>query len=520
VIAVVVRARARARRLVDKVREEPRLVVVPALVVLYLVLLVWRLDPVVAASLVLLLLGCVAVPHVGEEPSYAYGLPGVPDGPPRASTVPKSAHTAVSAVVTAVAVVLAVLDAPWWAFVALVVVAAPAWAYAADSAIRFARQTRRLRRALVAYAPSTAMGYAGRSGGPWQLRMWEPYILRSGERTVVYNVHAKYAPMILEEARLSSPFIQFGSRGTDDFDALVVPSIKAMFYVQNAWRNAAFMEHKEITHVWLNHGDSDKPANFNPRHATYDVLVVCGQAGIDRYERHGIHVDPHKFEILGRPQASGVEPARGPISEREPKVVLYAPTWQGLNAAVNFSSLEKGPRIVEALLERGATVIFRPHPLSHRWRIRRAVIAKIHAILAADRAATGREHVWGDQAEKTWGVVECANHADALISDVSSVVSDFLQSEKPYCMTSMHGPVDEFRAEFSVAETGYVLLGDLSNLDAVLEDLLEKDPLAQARSERKRYVLGDFVGNESADAFAEYVRTLVGRVPGRAGDDG
>nr|WP_254451094.1 CDP-glycerol glycerophosphotransferase family protein [Aeromicrobium stalagmiti] len=269
------------------------------------------------------------------------------------------------------------------------------------------------------------------------------------------------------------------------------------------------MEHTRLTHVWLNHGDSDKPANFNPRHALYDVLVVCGQAGIDRYAKHGIHVDPEKFVILGRPQASGVKPAYGRIADKDPKVVLYAPTWQGLEDAVNFSSLERGPEIVRALIERDVTVVFRPHPLSYRWRIRRAVVQEIREILQQDKATSDRKHLWGRTVDKKWTVANCANRSHALISDVSSVVSDFLQSQKPYAMTSMRASVDDFRAEFSVAETGYVLLGDLSNLDEVLDDLLVADPLAAARAERKRYVLGDFVGEESADAFADFVKGLV-----------
>ena len=117
--------------------------------------------------------------------------------------------------------------------------------------------------------------------------------------------------------------------------------------------------------------------------------------------------------------------------------------------------------------------------------------------------------MWGRTAELTWSVADCANKSDALISDVSSVVSDWLQSEKPYAMTSMRAPVEEFRREFPIAQTAYVLEGDVSNLDAVLDDLLEDDPLAQARSERKRYVLGDFRGTESADAFAAFVTRVV-----------
>ncbi|MEO6605577.1 MAG: CDP-glycerol glycerophosphotransferase family protein, partial [Aeromicrobium sp.] len=189
-------------------------------------------------------------------------------------------------------------------------------------------------------------------------------------------------------------------------------------------------------------------------------------------------------------------------------VVLYAPTWQGVDPSVNFSSLDQGAEIVRQLTARGATVIFRPHPLSKRWKKRRIQIKEIIDILKADRAESGRQHVYGPRANDEWSVADCTNRCDALISDVSSVVSDFLQSEKPYAMMSMRASVEDFRKEFAIAETGYVVLGDLSNLGQTLDDMLGPDPLAAQRKERKRYVLGEFVGEESAEAFAELVRRL------------
>ena len=499
----------RTQALRKKVSERPRLIVLPFVGLVLVVLLAFLPDPPTFVSLLVLVAGTFLIPRIADTPSYSYGLPGVPDGPPKPSRIPVEAHTWVSLAAAAIAVVLTILDAPWPAFAALAALAAAAWLACAATMLRYLRHGRRVRHALEAYAPTIAMGFAGRSGGPWQLRMWEPYLLRSGERCVVITLNEKYLPLILEGADLKSPLVQLGSRGVRDLDSLYVPSLRAVFYVQNARANSGFMAHTHLTHVWLNHGDSDKPANFNPRHALYDLLVVCGQAGIDRYERHGIHVEPEKFRVLGRPQASGVVPARGPIAELKPKTVLYAPTWHGVDETVNFSSLERGPEIVRALIERDVEVMFRPHPLSYRWRRRRAAIKEIRGIMRADREATGRHHRFGNTVDKIWSVVDCANKSDALISDVSSVVSVFLQSEKPYAMTSMRSGVEEFREEFSVAQTGYVLLGDLSNLDEVLDDLLERDPLAAARAERKRYVLGDFVGDESAEAFAAFVRDLV-----------
>jgi hypothetical protein len=358
------------------------------------------------------------------------------------------------------------------------------------------------------YAPTIGMAYAGRAGAPWQLGMWEPYLLESGEPCIILHLREGYLDFLLSNSDLKSPLIQLGSRGFRDLDDVLPPSLTSLYYVQNAKSNAGYMKRRHLTHVWLNHGDSDKPANFNPRHANYDVLVVCGQAGIDRYAKHGIEIPREKFAVLGRPQASGIQAARGPIGAVEQPTVLYAPTWQGVDETVNFSSLEQGPLIVQALIDRGVRVFFRPHPLSYRFRRRRAVVHQIRDVLKEHRERTGTRHAYGTYPEKKLSVVDCANVADALISDVSSVVSDFLQSEKPYAMTSMKTGIEQFRAENSVAETAYVLLGDLSNLDEVLDDLLEGDPLAEARSAKKRYVLGDFTGRESADAFAAFVRRL------------
>ena len=439
---------------------------------------------------------------------YSFDLPGMPDGPPSIKVWLAPGRNSIALFVALGMFVLGSLVLlPGWILLVVTIAALAVWLLSILPIFQRRRHVNRLVSALEQHAPQIAMGFAGRGGGPWQLMMWEPYLLRSGLPCVIFSRNETHVSMIREGSDLKSPFIQLSPEPVNDLKRLLVPSLRTIYYVQNARNNREFMSHKRLTHVWLNHGDSDKPANFNARHALYDRLVVCGQAGIDRYERHGIHVDPDKFAILGRPQAAEVLPATGPIGTKDKQVVLYAPTWQGVEDSVNFSSLDKGAEIVSRLIARDVTVIFRPHPLSLRWKARRKVCEKIHKILEAD---TAHEHVWGDRANVDWSVVDCANAADALISDVSSVVSDFLQSEKPYAMMSMRASVEDFREEFSVAQTGYVALGDLSNLDEVLDDLLGADPLAEARSARKQYVLGPFTGDESAEAFADFVRTLAG----------
>jgi hypothetical protein len=90
-------------------------------------------------------------------------------------------------------------------------------------------------------------------------------------------------------------------------------------------------------------------------------------------------------------------------------------------------------------------------------------------------------------------VYACFNAADLLISDVSSVVSDYLASEKPYAVTNTSGLGEQdFRDTFPTVRAGAVLAPDASGIPALLESVRhpEKDTYAEARTELKLHLLG------------------------------
>jgi hypothetical protein len=90
-------------------------------------------------------------------------------------------------------------------------------------------------------------------------------------------------------------------------------------------------------------------------------------------------------------------------------------------------------------------------------------------------------------------VYACFNVADVLVSDVSSVISDYLESEKPYAVTNTSGlPEQDFRDTFPTVRAGAVLTPDASGIPALLESVRhpEKDPYAEARTELKLHLLG------------------------------
>ncbi|MFI1719589.1 hypothetical protein [Streptomyces sp. NPDC020489] len=87
----------------------------------------------------------------------------------------------------------------------------------------------------------------------------------------------------------------------------------------------------------------------------------------------------------------------------------------------------------------------------------------------------------------------CFNRADLLISDVSSVVSDFLASGKPYAVANTSGLAEEaFRETFPTVRAATVLTPDGQGVPALLEAVRrpEKDGLAEERAALKRHLLG------------------------------
>ena len=271
---------------------------------------------------------------------------------------------------------------------------------------------------------------------------------------------------------------------------LVVDSLKAAFYVQNHQANVDMLRFDRLTHIWLNHGDSDKAANYSARHSAFDKVFVSGQQGVDRYAAHGVRIRPEQFAIVGRPQIERIETRDTPLPPGAPRVRCCTRRPGTAASPTRYSSLALGAQIVDALLARGAT-IFRPHPHTYRDPQQTGLAQDIQRRLSANRKTTGRQHVFGRAAETDWDIPACFNHCDALITDVSSVASDFLATGKPLAMVAIQQKGAAFRQAIPMSRVAYVIERDMSTLPEALDELLERDSLAAARREYRRYCLGD-----------------------------
>ena len=122
-----------------------------------------------------------------------------------------------------------------------------------------------------------------------------------------------------------------------------------------------------------------------------------------------------------------------------------------------------------------------------------------------ERAKTLRAE-WNDAYWRTFGrwehrvvtgaqprLYDCFNQSDGMVSDISSVVSDFIASGKPYAVTdSAQLGAEEFRRQNTAVRAAVILSNSAAELDELLTAVADPaaDRLAPARRELKTYLLG------------------------------
>ncbi|WP_093909372.1 hypothetical protein [Streptomyces sp. cf386] len=107
------------------------------------------------------------------------------------------------------------------------------------------------------------------------------------------------------------------------------------------------------------------------------------------------------------------------------------------------------------------------------------------------RSFPGHEHRVITGAEPR--LYDCFNVSDAMVSDISSVVSDFIASGKPYAVTdSAELGVEEFKRQNTAVRAATILSNSAAELGELLDAVRDPsaDPLAEDRRDLKRYLLG------------------------------
>lgn len=356
---------------------------------------------------------------------------------------------------------------------------------------RYASGCAEVRAAVDAFEPRIAVPYAGKAGH--HIGMWSPWIDRTGIPWVI----VARTPALFHHLAAMYP-------GVPIVQGAIPATVTGAFYPHGATTNVEFIEGSDATHAFLGHGDSDKPLSASERVLRYDLVTVAGQAAIDRFAAAGIDVPADRIRVIGRPQTEGIITG----TKRVPKnpTVLYAPTWRHADDSLNVSSLAVADRIVEALLAKGCTVVFRRHFAGQNHVEAESMIKRVNALLAAD--TSGRPHRYGNDAMEE-NLIDAFNSVDLMVSDISGIVVDFMASTKPLIMyAAQFTDPDAFRVAHPTAQAAYVIDRDLAQLDQAIGAALGKDPLAGARAERADHYLGGPDRAEPARRFIELVEEL------------
>lgn len=458
---------------------------------------------------------------------------------------------------------------PQWLFggaAAVVLLALDGWlalaARAVGGALRGAGFLRRVQGYLDTHRPEVLMYFGGKRESAYQLTTWLATLERLPQRTVLLlrdpKVFAALPPTSLPV--LCVP-------GSVDLMSLDLGCAHVALFAANVGNSLHVLRLPHLMTAFIGHGDSDKSASVSPFAKAYDEIWVAGPAARERYRRAEVGVRDDAIVEVGRPQLDDIQD----LGERASEIptLLYAPTWEGWNAEQHYTSLDSlGPEVVESALRypHGVRVIYKPHPFTGRRdpRISRAH-AKIVAMLEEANTAAGlpaasgalpgstrREVVdedlggsfshcgssalqseadtvkaehefWSARPGRAHVVVgadgpslfSCFGQADGLVSDISSVITDFTATGRPYAVTN---PTAVERAQFvemfpavaagTVLDPGEGVHGFLAVLSGSAPDLL-----VQQRAQLRADLLGS--GDVSATSrFAAAVENLVAR--GRA----
>lgn len=261
-------------------------------------------------------------------------------------------------------------------------------------------------------------------------------------------VHAAHgAVVICQDSRVAArlraatavPVLTIARYGT--LDGLLSRSdVKLALYVSHVPRNFEALRFSSLLHAYIGHGDSDKGVSASNQLKAYDYVFAPGQAAVDRIARRLMRFDAAaNCRIVGQPLTLSVPPAErhAPVGDR--RTVLYAPTWEGAQPSVAYSSvLSHGEALVAALLaDRRFRVLYRPHPLiGVTSRLYAGADQRVRALVGTADADAGHRVVEpaAESLETSFA------RSDALVTDVSAVATAWLPSLRPLVVTESATP--------------------------------------------------------------------------------
>lgn len=290
---------------------------------------------------------------------------------------------------------------------------------------------------------------------------------------------AKLIERLLKKAGLHYRFVK-----AEDIDALTQGVV---FYPFNAQSNCRVVANRQLKHIFITHGESNKIASVKPIIRIYDYVVTAGKAGIDRFLTHKIFsqydVDQGRLITMGDTFVGNT--GLNQTGKGTP-VIFYAPTWEGGIEQENYSSLAHVEQVTATLIQLSEQyqvkqIVIRPHPnTGHRKPEYNHFLLQIIETLQAKslKITLFKPHLSFSFAQ-TWklrrkGVAFKPNlsefNAVVGLCDISAVETQLLNENIPYYIFSSECQKNKLTLQRGEYEKIIIVLESLLSLNKVEQE--------------------------------------------------
>lgn len=376
--------------------------------------------------------------------------------------------------------------------------AKPAAIYLKDILLR-----RRLRKSaqndFASTSPKVALYLSGPREVYYQVNQWLPVLERLSVPVAIILRNRD----IFEGMKKTTVPVFFVREGRD-VESFYNGGVELVLYPNNREKNVNSLRHHQLTHIFINHGESDKSVNQSKMLMAYDYLFVGGPLAEQRLRSAGLPIRDGQIVHVGRPQAE-LFLVNVPQTERIEKI-LYAPTWEGGVAATSYSSV--GPVGLKLLRDLAASgkyeVAIKPHPLTGRTSAETAAALQEMSDLSQK---FGMKFLHASESLHEW-----MNWSDLMICDVSAVLNEYLITSKPIVLCNILGASlqpEELAQEFPSSTAAYIL-GPSDPILSLMDRIEARDDLRSARSDVRRHSMG---AGDSFDRFEDNIRLHLSQSP-------
>ena len=258
---------------------------------------------------------------------------------------------------------------------------------------------------------------------PHHYKVWEAYLAQTKLKAciVCYSYKNYYHHQNSNHLKTSVPIFS-EETGFNINDLGYINSLKALLYPANISRNWMYFytlpkdEHtnKNIKHIHIGHGDSDKSSSCTRVQKIYDHSLVADDIAQSRYIKNNISLPNQHFLKMGAP----IFPNLSVIENPQPlKNILYIPTFEGPSPLMNYSSLDYiyNP-LTKEINKNNFEFYYHPHPA---MGMRQKEYKEL-----SDELINKSSQQFNDK-EKLFNI------SNAAICDASGVTSEYLFTGKP-----------------------------------------------------------------------------------------